>query len=212
MVGGLVGIRGRRLADRRPGDRQVDGVHDRPGLRVDDLEAVEERELHVGQRAVRAEDERPHAGVEAQHPRDLQRLRIGEGQLPARGRAARQQLVAQAAVDDRAAVRGELEDVGPVARRKTADEGVGRSIDDLDLVRGQRRDEQSPGVGGQRDVVGADSVDDLIEVGLQFGAAARELRGCRELGGQFAHDRARRIAVVFQKRGIRARAQLLDRS
>ena len=31
---------------------------------VDHLEAVEERELHVDERAVRAEHERPHAGVE----------------------------------------------------------------------------------------------------------------------------------------------------
>jgi hypothetical protein len=43
-------------------------------------------------------------------------------------------------------------------------------------------------------------------VRFQFAAAARELRRCGELRGQFAHDRARRVAIILGKRQLGARA------
>ena len=46
------------------------------------------------------------------------------------------------------------------------------------------------------------AVDDFAEVRFQFGTAARELRSRRERDRQFAHDRARRIAIVFQQRCV----------
>ena len=61
------------------------------------------------------------------------------------------------------------------------------------------------------DVQQVAAVDDLGEVGFKFAAAARELRRCGERRGQFAHDGARRVAVVLGDRWLGARAQLLDR-